>query len=102
MMMMMMIYDDDNNVDDDDDDGGDDLSYDGAGGNDDGYAIGVYHREGEEGGGRTKYVLTAAGLSIILPVLDRWLVATMGLFLPLLKSIVLFMTLEKNAYLLDG
>ena len=38
------------------------------------YAIGVYHREGEEGGGRTKYILTAVGLSIILPVLDRWLV----------------------------
>ena len=38
------------------------------------YAIGVYHREGEEGGGRTKYVLTAVGLSIILPVRDRWLV----------------------------
>ena len=36
------------------------------------YAIGVYHREGEEGGGRTKYVLTAVGLSIILLVLDRW------------------------------
>ena len=36
------------------------------------YAIGVYHREGEEGGGRTKYVLTAVGLSIILPVLDSW------------------------------
>ena len=64
-------------------------------------------RKGEEG---TKYVLTAVGLSIILPVLDRWLVGwlvgglvatMMGLFLPLLKSIVLFMTLE-NAYLLDG
>jgi hypothetical protein len=73
------------------------------------YAIGVYHREGEEGGGRTKYVLPAVGLSIILPVLDKWLVGwvgglvatMMGLFLPLLKSIVLFVTRE-NAYLLDG
>ena len=71
------------------------------------YAIGVYHREGEEGGGRTKYVLTAVGLPIILPVLDRclvgWLVGCYddGLFIFLLKSILLLMTLE-NAYLLDG
>ena len=43
--MVVMIHDDDDDANDDDnDDGGDDLSYDGAGENDDRpYAIGVYH-----------------------------------------------------------
>ena len=69
--------------------------------------VSIIGRE-SEGGGRTKYVLTAVGLPIILPVLDRclvgWLVGCYddGLFIFLLKSILLLMTLEKNAYLLDG
>ena len=36
--------------------------------------VSIIGRESEEGGGRTKYVLTAVGLSIIVPVLDRCLV----------------------------
>ena len=36
--------------------------------------VSIIGRESEEGGGRTKYVLTAVGLSIILPMLDSWLV----------------------------